>query len=83
MLTIRRSGVGPLIGSLIAVVFYRFIKTLEYEVSLVLPSTSTARLTHGAPQMANPGADGDPENDPTQNPEKKAEIRGSRVESLV
>lgn len=25
-------GVGPLIGSLIAVVFYKFIKMLEYEM---------------------------------------------------
>ncbi|KAH7320070.1 aquaporin-like protein [Stachybotrys elegans] len=54
--------VGPLTGSLLAVVFYRFIKTLEYE-------------------MANPGADGDPVNDPTKNPEKRAEIRMSRSPS--
>ncbi|ORY56141.1 aquaporin [Pseudomassariella vexata] len=40
--------VGPLMGSLIAVMFYKLIKTLEYE-------------------MANPGADGDPSNDPTGN----------------
>jgi hypothetical protein len=32
-------------------------------------------------QMANPGADGDPENDPTLNPEKKAEVRGTRRQS--
>ncbi|KAI1869124.1 hypothetical protein JX265_002958 [Neoarthrinium moseri] len=51
--------VGPLVGALIAVVFYRFIKTLEYE-------------------MANPGADGDPINDPTQNPEKRAEVQSGR-----
>lgn len=43
-------------GALIAVMFYKFIKTLEYE-------------------MANPGADGDPLNDPTQNPEKLAELK--------
>jgi aquaporin related protein len=41
--------VGPFIGTLLAVVFYRLIKILEYE-------------------MANPGQDGDFENDPTQNP---------------
>jgi aquaporin rerated protein, other eukaryote len=29
-------------------------------------------------QMANPGADGDPENDPTKNPEKRLEIRNSK-----
>ncbi|KAI1341875.1 aquaporin-like protein [Xylariaceae sp. FL0016] len=51
--------VGPLLGALIAVVFYRFIKTLEYE-------------------MANPGADGDPLNDPTQNPEKLAELKSKK-----
>ncbi|KFA60874.1 hypothetical protein S40285_04846 [Stachybotrys chlorohalonatus IBT 40285] len=56
--------VGPTVGSLIAVVFYRFIKTLEYE-------------------MANPGADGDPSNDPTQNPEKREEVlRSSRSPSM-
>ncbi|KAF5525023.1 Aquaporin-1 [Colletotrichum aenigma] len=54
--------VGPFLGALIAVVFYKFIKTLEYE-------------------MANPGADGDPENDPTQNPAKLAELRMSRTKS--
>jgi len=42
--------VGPIIGTLLAVVFYRLIKILEYE-------------------MANPGQDGDFENDPTQNPD--------------
>ncbi|CEI70104.1 hypothetical protein FVEN_g11328 [Fusarium venenatum] len=51
--------VGPGIGSLIAVCFYWFIKTLEYE-------------------MANPGADGDDLNDPTKNPEKRAEIQASK-----
>ncbi|KXJ86775.1 aquaporin-like protein, partial [Microdochium bolleyi] len=51
--------VGPFTGALIAVVFYKFIKTLEYE-------------------MANPGADGDPMNDPTVNPEKLAEVKSSR-----
>lgn len=55
-------GVGPFLGTIIAVVFYKFIKTLEYE-------------------MANPGADGDPENDPTQNPAKLAELRMSRTKS--
>ncbi|KAK7977924.1 hypothetical protein PG996_003975 [Apiospora saccharicola] len=54
--------IGPLIGSIIAVAFYKFIKTLEYE-------------------MANPGADGDPHNDPTVNPEKKAEIMSRRRSS--
>ncbi|KAK8134321.1 hypothetical protein PG984_006333 [Apiospora sp. TS-2023a] len=54
--------IGPLIGSIIAVAFYKFIKTLEYE-------------------MANPGADGDPHNDPTVNPEKKAEIISRRRSS--
>ncbi|KAF6817774.1 MIP family channel protein [Colletotrichum sojae] len=54
--------VGPFIGALISVVFYKFIKTLEYE-------------------MANPGADGDPENDPTQNLAKLAELRMSRTKS--
>ena len=52
----RYVGVGPFVGALIAVIFYKFIKTLEYE-------------------MANPGADGDPLNDPTQNPEKLAELK--------
>ncbi|OLN92261.1 Aquaporin-1-like protein 1 [Colletotrichum chlorophyti] len=54
--------VGPFFGALLAVIFYKFIKTLEYE-------------------MANPGADGDPENDPTQNPAKLAELRMSRTKS--
>lgn len=31
--------------------------------------------------MANPGADGDPENDPTQNLAKLAELRMSRTKS--
>lgn len=42
--------VGPILGAGLAVLFFRLIKLLEYE-------------------MANPGQDGDPENDPTQNPE--------------
>ncbi|KAH8173493.1 major intrinsic protein [Sarocladium implicatum] len=46
---------GPAIGTLVAVVFYKFLNILEYE-------------------MANPGADGDPTNDPTQNPEKLANM---------
>ncbi|KAF7517780.1 hypothetical protein G7054_g13696 [Neopestalotiopsis clavispora] len=46
-----------------AFVFYRFIKTLEYE-------------------MANPGADGDAANDPTINPEKRAEIQSHRKRSM-
>ncbi|CAM1509138.1 Fc.00g028770.m01.CDS01 [Cosmosporella sp. VM-42] len=54
--------VGPFAGSIIAVLFYRFIKTLEYE-------------------MANPGADGDDFNDPTKNPEKRAEIRMAKSPS--
>ncbi|CAI6339468.1 unnamed protein product [Periconia digitata] len=41
--------VGPGLGSLLAVGFYKFIKMLEYE-------------------MANPGQDGDDDNDPTKNP---------------
>ena len=48
-------GIGPIIGALIAVFFYKFIKMLEYE-------------------MANPGQDGDEQNDPTKNPEKRAAI---------
>ncbi|KAF4447466.1 hypothetical protein F53441_9015 [Fusarium austroafricanum] len=56
--------VGPGIGSLIAVGFYWFIKTLEYE-------------------MANPGADGDDLNDPTKNPEKRAEIQASKPSSVT
>ncbi|KAH7146399.1 aquaporin-like protein [Dactylonectria macrodidyma] len=55
--------VGPFIGSLIAVAFYIFIKTLEYE-------------------MANPGADGDDANDPTKNPEKRAEILSATTPSI-
>ncbi|KLU92010.1 aquaporin [Magnaporthiopsis poae ATCC 64411] len=50
---------GPSIGAVIAVVFYQFIKILEYE-------------------MANPGADGDQENDPTKNPAKRAELMMNR-----
>lgn len=42
--------VGPFIGTLLAVLFYRLIKIMEYE-------------------MANPGQDGDFENDPTMNPD--------------
>ncbi|EHK99099.1 putative Aquaporin-2 [Glarea lozoyensis 74030] len=60
-------GVGPFLGTLIAVFFYKFIKMLEYE-------------------MANPGQDGDPENDPTQNEEKRQELmkrRQMRSESKV
>ena len=49
------AGAGPAIGTLVAVVFYKFLNILEYE-------------------MANPGADGDPTNDPTQNPEKLANM---------
>ncbi|KAM5378892.1 hypothetical protein ACJZ2D_004194 [Fusarium nematophilum] len=55
--------VGPFVGSLIAVCFYWFIKTLEYE-------------------MANPGADGDDANDPTKNPEKRAEIQAAKATSI-
>ncbi|KAH9893685.1 aquaporin-1 [Xylariomycetidae sp. FL2044] len=51
--------VGPFLGALVAVIFYKFIKILEYE-------------------MANPGADGDPLNDPTQNPEKMARLKSHR-----
>ncbi|PQE26058.1 putative Ribosome biogenesis ytm1 protein [Rutstroemia sp. NJR-2017a BBW] len=40
---------GPILGAGMAVLFFRLIKLMEYE-------------------MANPGQDGDPENDPTQNP---------------
>jgi len=52
-------GVGPIVGTFIAVFFYKFIKMLEYE-------------------MANPGQDGDANNDPTRNEEKKAEIMQRR-----
>lgn len=52
--------VGPLIGALIAVFFYKFIKILEYE-------------------MANPGQDGDPLNDPTQNDDKLADVLSRRL----
>lgn len=31
--------------------------------------------------MANPGADGDPLNDPTKNPEKRAELQLARQKS--
>lgn len=41
--------VGPGLGSVFAICFYKFIKMLEYE-------------------MANPGQDGDDQNDPTKNP---------------
>ncbi|EFQ31514.1 MIP family channel protein [Colletotrichum graminicola] len=54
--------IGPFFGTLIAVVFYKFIKILEYE-------------------MANPGADGDAENDPTKNPAKMEELRLARTRS--
>ncbi|KAK2050042.1 MIP family channel protein [Colletotrichum somersetense] len=54
--------IGPFFGTIIAVVFYKFIKILEYE-------------------MANPGADGDPENDPTKNPAKMEELRLARTRS--
>ncbi|KAI9158616.1 Aquaporin-2 [Paramyrothecium foliicola] len=56
--------VGPAVGTLIAVGFYRLIKTLEYE-------------------MANPGADGDDVNDPTKNPEKRAEVQSNRAPSVT
>jgi aquaporin related protein len=67
LLLIFISGVGPFLGTLIAVFFYKFIKMLEYE-------------------MANPGQDGDPENDPTQNEMKRQELmkrRQMRSESKV
>jgi aquaporin related protein len=32
--------------------------------------------------MANPGADGDDANDPTKNPEKRAEIQASKPPSI-
>lgn len=41
---------GPILGAGLAVLFFRLIKAMEYE-------------------MATPGQDGDPENDPTQNSE--------------
>lgn len=34
-------------------------------------------------QMANPGADGDPFNDPTKNPEKRAELQLARQKSSL
>lgn len=49
-----------MIGALIAVFFYKFIKILEYE-------------------MANPGQDGDPLNDPTQNDDKLADVLSRRL----
>ncbi|TVY68842.1 Aquaporin-1 [Lachnellula suecica] len=52
--------VGPIVGTFIAVIFYKFIKMLEYE-------------------MANPGQDGDEENDPTKNEKKKEAILQARV----
>ncbi|KAK7723773.1 putative aquaporin-5 [Diaporthe eres] len=55
---------GPFLGALIAWLFYRFIKALEYE-------------------MVNPGADGDPLNDPTKNPEKAAEIKIARQKTSL
>jgi aquaporin related protein len=33
--------------------------------------------------MANPGADGDDENDPTKNPEKRAEVQTTKAPSIV
>ncbi|KAI9642729.1 hypothetical protein NHQ30_008460 [Ciborinia camelliae] len=51
--------IGPLIGTFIAVFFYKFIKMLEYE-------------------MANPGQDGDEQNDPTQNEAKRVQILEER-----
>lgn len=59
--------VGPGIGALIAVFFYKFIKILEYE-------------------MANPGQDGDDQNDPTKSEEKRAELieaREARVTGIT
>lgn len=35
-LLISYIGVGPFVGSVIAVLFYRFIKTLEYEVCRII-----------------------------------------------
>lgn len=32
--------------------------------------------------MVNPGADGDPLNDPNKNPEKRAELRLARTKSI-
>ena len=58
---------GPIIGTLIAVFFYKFIKILEYE-------------------MANPGQDGDDQNDPTKSEEKRAELieaREARVTGIT
>lgn len=60
--------VGPFIGALLAILFYKFIKILEYE-------------------MANPGQDGDDENDPTKNPnhelrEKQREMTMKILSSL-
>lgn len=76
---------GPFLGTGIAWGFYRFIKTLEYEVryrripqSLSLSKTIFADTIS---QMANPGADGDPLNDPTKNPEKRAELQLARQKS--
>ncbi|KAF2139037.1 uncharacterized protein K452DRAFT_233277 [Aplosporella prunicola CBS 121167] len=52
--------VGPFLGVVLAIGFYKFIKILEYE-------------------MANPGQDGDDENDPTKNPNH--EIREKQRET--
>lgn len=80
--------VGPLLGALIAWGFYRFIKTLEYEVRYIQTQTPASivkkepSLTCSS-QMANPGADGDPFNDPTKNPEKRAELHLARQKSNI
>ncbi|KAF2085440.1 aquaporin-like protein [Saccharata proteae CBS 121410] len=60
--------VGPFMGVVFAIAFYKFIKVLEYE-------------------MANPGQDGDDENDPTKNPnhevrEKQRETTAKVLASL-
>lgn len=82
---------GPFIGALIAWAFYRFIKTLEYEVRLTgtealtpppLDSHRSIKLTLLS-QMVNPGADGDPLNDPNKNPEKRAELHLARSKSSL
>jgi aquaporin related protein len=66
---------GPAIGALIAVIFYKFIKTLEYEVS------SSHRLLWMILRLSRwpiPGPMGDPLNDPTVNPKGKTGLSDGR-----
>ncbi|POS85596.1 hypothetical protein EPUL_002995 [Erysiphe pulchra] len=56
--------VGPILGALIAVVFYKVLVLLEYE-------------------MANPGQDGDDQNDPTKNEARYQEIINRRERNFI